>query len=97
MWLDKKRTFKLTPASIAREPELAGEDLTGIRQLAGTVWLFLIDEDPGLTVGAVERILRSYLSRGWTRFRALQVRRLRTRLGAMLQQYLAEAKHGHEV
>ena len=93
MFLDRLRRFELTPEAMAREPELAGQDLTGFRQLAGAAWLFLIHEDPALTVGAVERILRSYLAKGWTRFRAWQLRRLRTRLGAM---FYEEKKSGHD-
>ena len=92
MWLDRRRTFRLTPETAARERELAGMDPSGVRQVAGSLWLFMIHEDPDPTLEEVEKILRDFLCSDPLGIRHRQLSRLRTRLGAMLQQYLAKEK-----
>jgi len=92
MWLDRRRTFRLMPSSAARERELVGMDLSGVRQVAGTLWLFMIHEDPGLTIDDVEKILRDFLCSDALGIRHRQLGRLRTRLGAILQKYLGKEK-----
>ena len=92
MWLDKRRTFKLTPEAFARERELEGVDTSGIGHVAATAWLFLIGESPTLTVDDVKKILTDYLSKGWGRFRRWQIERLRTRLAAAYYDFLHRRK-----
>ena len=95
MYLDKRRTFRLTPRAIARDRWLKEgcdkERKSPLWNVAASCWLFLIDEDPELTVERVEKILTDYLARDVFGFRRRAMIRLRTRLGAMLQQYREEA------
>jgi len=90
VWIDRKRTFKLTPEAMARESELTRRDLGAMNGIAAACWLFLIHEEPGLTVDDVKGILVAWLE-GDTPLglRHWQMRRLRTRLGRMLNEYLS--------
>jgi hypothetical protein len=91
VFLDKKRHLRLTPAALAREHELAAQEDHCVRgpgwPVAATLWLFMLDEDPTLTVGDALRIVRDYVAHDVLGFRKWTLRRLRTQLGAMLHDY----------
>ena len=97
MWLDKFRVFRLTPESMAREWELEAvtdnDAQLQLPQVSKAAWLFLIHEDPTLTVAAVDGILAKYLKEDRLGFRKWQVRRLRKILADMLLAYQKEKRH----
>jgi hypothetical protein len=89
MYLDKRRTFRLTgQAIIEGEKDLRGlpADATGFRQ-AACVRIFLLADDPGLSIDDVDRILTDYIRGDILGFRRRRLIRLRTRLGSILYDY----------
>lgn len=90
MTLDKPRTFRLTLAALV----LGGAQLAALpadvapqHRMAALCRIFLLADDPALSIADVERILTDYLRGDIWGFRKRRLMRLRTRLGGMLYVY----------
>ncbi|MEN6560092.1 MAG: hypothetical protein ABFD52_04880 [Acidobacteriota bacterium] len=105
--LDRPRDLRITPYALKRLQSVYGgralpsaigaiKEEKGLRLIARYLWLFAVDEDPGLTPEKMEGIVAGWIGGGWMPGRLRKLKKLGDTINELIREFTEKEKGNGE-